>query len=165
MKKIPKDNKHLTRVPIEFADLFDEVKLKWWVNKYRRQLINSSTKIMVVVNIKCIDCMEPMRDMEFIGNFDGGKCCPKCNQIYSKYDITRKDYMYMRLKQRESCAICKTHEPKERGLFIDHCHKTGKVRGLLCGRCNSGIGFLKDNEEFMWSAIMYLKRHKANNSD
>jgi hypothetical protein len=50
------------------------------------------------------------------------------------------------------CQICSsTHK-----LCIDHCHATGKVRGILCSSCNRGIGFLKDNPKFLMAAVKYL---------
>jgi hypothetical protein len=60
-------------------------------------------------------------------------------------------------KQNHLCAICKRDErelPKR--LAVDHCHKTGKVRGLLCNDCNLAIGIMKDNPELLAAAIQYL---------
>lgn len=56
------------------------------------------------------------------------------------------------------CEICKkTSKENGKALAIDHCHTTGKIRGILCQKCNLGIGFLKDNIQFMKKAIKYLK--------
>ena len=57
--------------------------------------------------------------------------------------------------QNNKCAICKNEFTKTPS--IDHCHNTGLVRGLLCSDCNVGIGFLKDNKEYLSNAIKYLK--------
>lgn len=60
--------------------------------------------------------------------------------------------------QGDQCAICGTAEkPKSKGWSIDHCHKTGRVRGILCGSCNVGLGHFKDNPKFLIMAIEYLK--------
>lgn len=61
------------------------------------------------------------------------------------------------LKQQLSqCAIC--GEPiDEKTLNVDHCHSSWKVRGLLCRYCNLGLGKFKDNTEFLYNAIEYLK--------
>ena len=56
------------------------------------------------------------------------------------------------------CDIC-GHEPGKRKLVLDHCHETGKLRGLLCGNCNKGLGFFKDNASVLELAIRYLKHH------
>ncbi len=75
--------------------------------------------------------------------------------------LSDSEYMYMQLGQKHVCAICKKEETvKNRGkircLAIDHCHTTGKVRGLLCSRCNTGLGLFKDNPEYLQNAITYL---------
>lgn len=56
----------------------------------------------------------------------------------------------------KSCEICKL--PYEE-LHVDHCHQTGKLRGMLCTRCNSGLGFFQDNTRFLEEAIFYLDRN------
>ena len=71
-----------------------------------------------------------------------------------KYDITEEDYERMYEEQGGHCKICGA---KKKLLYIDHCHKTGKVRGLLCNHCNTGLGLLKDNVENLRSAIAYLE--------
>lgn len=53
-----------------------------------------------------------------------------------------------------SCAICKL--PGD-NLCVDHCHQTGKVRGMLCCRCNTGIGMFSDNTTYLEEAIIYLE--------
>lgn len=57
------------------------------------------------------------------------------------------------LEQKENCAICK--KPNKR-LHVDHCHSTGKVRGLLCYNCNNGLGRFKDNKTYLLDAASYL---------
>lgn len=54
----------------------------------------------------------------------------------------------------ECCMICGSTER----LCIDHCHKTSKVRGILCSRCNSGLGMFRDNIEYLAEAIKYLTK-------
>src|SRR5215203_575928 len=77
------------------------------------------------------------------------------NYAYKKkYKISLDDYNEMYSNQNGKCLIC-TNEFKS--LFVDHCHVTGKVRGLLCSTCNSGIGFLKDDIEMVRSALTYLE--------
>jgi len=80
-----------------------------------------------------------------------------------KYDLTLEQYDELLKSQDYKCAICKSSScgRKDRKiLFIDHCHNTGKVRGLLCNKCNCGIGNFKDKPEFLKEAIKYLERHK-----
>jgi hypothetical protein len=81
------------------------------------------------------------------------------SNLKSKYGITPEQKEEMFIAQGSCCAICKTTEPGGRwGWHIDHCHITGKVRGVVCNRCNIALGGFKDNIELLQSAIDYLKR-------
>lgn len=77
----------------------------------------------------------------------------KC-RLKRDYGITDEIYDALLKKQNHCCGICKT--PVSDVLHIDHCHTSKKVRGLLCGNCNRGLGFFKDNITFLWEAIKYL---------
>ncbi len=76
-----------------------------------------------------------------------------------KYNITIRDYDEMFEKQNGVCAICGLPEITRR-LSIDHDHKTGRVRGLLCVGCNITLGHAKENIERLRSMIAYLKKHE-----
>lgn len=76
------------------------------------------------------------------------------------YGMTFKDYEEMLFAQDGKCAICKTEPPKDQHktrLNIDHCHSTGKIRGLLCDCCNRALGLMRDNTELLQKAIAYLQ--------
>jgi hypothetical protein len=84
-----------------------------------------------------------------------------------RYGINYGQYQAMHDAQGGRCLICKkpetslnqyTHEP--RLLSVDHCHETGKVRGLLCKRCNTGIGAFEENPDLLKAAIRYIRKHK-----
>jgi hypothetical protein len=120
---------------------------------------------------KCPSCNAPIQSAYKNDVFNENRKCERCNWLNYKYKITHLDYAYMLAKQRGVCAICKKEETiiskktnKPRDLVIDHCHTTGKVRGLLCGGCNSGIGMLRDSDEALWNAIIYLKRSRDTDS-
>ena len=72
------------------------------------------------------------------------------------WDINRYNE-YVEL-QGNRCAICGTDNPGLSDWSADHCHTTNKPRGLLCVRCNAGLGYFKDNPEYLQSAIDYLKK-------
>lgn len=74
------------------------------------------------------------------------------------YNLTKEDYYSILENQNHSCKICGTHESKvfKQTLFVDHCHTTGKVRGLLCNSCNTGLGRFKDSQDILQKAIGYL---------
>jgi hypothetical protein len=75
-----------------------------------------------------------------------------------KFGLTLEDYSTMLKNQDNKCKICKIDQSLlSKNMYLDHCHKTGKVRGLLCNQCNSGIGLLKDSIIVLESAIKYLK--------
>lgn len=77
--------------------------------------------------------------------------------LRSRYGITAKQYDDMFEKQQGCCAICTTHATHLRKkLHIDHCHRTGKVRGLLCIKCNMAIGLLKDDKRKVLKVCEYL---------
>ena len=79
-----------------------------------------------------------------------------------KYGITIEDYNLLIEQQGGCCAICGSTEPKGRGPFfqVDHCHVTNRVRGLLCGPCNRGIGYLQDNPTVMRRAASYVEANQ-----
>lgn len=80
--------------------------------------------------------------------------CRECRKVplIKKYKVTSKQLDEMEANQQSKCAICKSKKP----LVIDHCHKTGAVRGLLCYSCNTGIGLLNDNSSTLGKARDYL---------
>lgn len=76
-----------------------------------------------------------------------------------EYGITLEQYDSMLAAQNNVCAICKEPPGKQR-LHVDHCHKTGQIRGLLCASCNIGIGYFRDSEALLGLAIQYLYNAK-----
>ena len=73
------------------------------------------------------------------------------------YGVSKEFLLDLRIKQDGKCAICGEAPKTARGLHVDHCHKTGAVRGLLCHGCNVGIGALRDDPEIISKALSYLK--------
>lgn len=77
------------------------------------------------------------------------------------WNLTLEDYDRMLAAQNGGCAICETKVNIENKRFaVDHCHKTNKIRGLLCDLCNRGIGLLREDEEILNKAITYIKKYK-----
>lgn len=72
------------------------------------------------------------------------------------YGITVELYDALFRRQQGKCAIC-LEPPKKSRLCVDHCHSTGKIRGLLCRTCNVGIGLLQDSEVILRRATGYLE--------
>ena len=82
----------------------------------------------------------------------------KHSEIKYKYGITIEEYNEKLERQGNGCAICKDEKPGggHNNLYVDHNHKTGKVRGLLCRSCNLMIGHAKDDTQLLATAINYL---------
>lgn len=77
------------------------------------------------------------------------------------YNITSEDFDNMLKKQGGTCAneACNYGLDDDHKLFVDHCHETDTVRGLLCHWCNSAEGFLKGSPEIALGLIDYMKKH------
>lgn len=75
-----------------------------------------------------------------------------------RYGIDRATYDAMLAAQHGRCAICGGPPGRSR-LHVDHDHITGAVRGLLCGPCNQGLGFLRDDPDVLRAALRYLEAH------
>jgi hypothetical protein len=76
--------------------------------------------------------------------------------LQNRYGITNDDYLKLLSNQKGVCKICKEKSTRLR-LLVDHNHKTGKVRGLLCERCNSLLGRVNDNSQILENASAYLR--------
>lgn len=73
------------------------------------------------------------------------------------YGITLDDYNKMFQKQEGCCASCGVHQSElKQPLFVDHDHKTGEVRALLCRHCNTALGYVKDDVNILKSLVNYL---------
>ncbi len=83
--------------------------------------------------------------------------------LLKKYGITSVEISDMLVLQHGLCAICSTSDPRSKdGTFVvDHCHATGKVRALLCGPCNTGLGMYKDQPAVLRAAADYLEKHSG----
>lgn len=73
------------------------------------------------------------------------------------YRMSKATFVAMYEEQGKRCAICKVKPEHPAGLLIDHNHATGKVRGLLCSGCNTGLGHLKDSPDVLEAAMQYLE--------
>jgi hypothetical protein len=85
----------------------------------------------------------------------------KEERLQKKYGISGDDKENMALAQDYSCAICEEKFEDNRKLHVDHCHATGKVRGLLCSQCNQAIGLFRESRAALLSAVAYLDMHRS----
>lgn len=89
------------------------------------------------------------------------------NLIWGRYKLSWEKYLELHSVNSGGCAICKSplslvknKESKFPTAIVDHCHTTGKVRGLLCSSCNKGLGHFKDSANFLEKASQYIKETK-----
>ncbi len=83
------------------------------------------------------------------------------SHLKKAYGITLNDYEVLLENQQNLCAICSRPERINKAyLAVDHCHTTGKVRGLLCQACNTTLGKVEEREDLLLKMVDYLRTHK-----
>jgi len=83
------------------------------------------------------------------------------NYLKRTYGITLEEYQIILENQNFSCAICLEHiDNVLNTLYVDHCHTTGKIRGLLCSKCNVSLGLMKENTTNIIRMLNYLEINK-----
>lgn len=86
----------------------------------------------------------------------------RTKQLQYKYGITIEDYDALREEQDFCCAICAKHELEfKKSLCVDHDHKTGAVRQLLCQNCNTALGLLEEDKGIVYSLLAYIEKHNG----
>lgn len=79
--------------------------------------------------------------------------------LKKKFGITLVQYNQLFTEQTGSCALCDKHQSEQRkAMAVDHDHKTGEIRALLCHNCNVGLGNFQDNQDLLQKAINYLNK-------
>lgn len=110
---------------------------------------------------ECIECERQKERDRYYQNHEENKQKLRQKVRFVYYGVTENQYQEMIQKQNNTCAICNTSEPGGRGGWhVDHNHTTGKVRGLLCHCCNTGLGLFKDSQELLIKAKDYLNECK-----
>lgn len=89
----------------------------------------------------------------YAANAGKAKASSRARHLRRKYGLSPEQVEGLKEMQANKCAICKTPT----SLVVDHDHKTGKVRGLLCHLCNSSLGGFRDSPELLQSAVEYLQ--------
>jgi hypothetical protein len=86
----------------------------------------------------------------------------KERQLRVRYGMTYADRDALLSRQGGCCCICGRTDPgSNKDWAVDHCHLTQRVRGILCHKCNTGVGLFDDNIETLKAAISYLEKHNA----
>jgi Recombination endonuclease VII len=117
---------------------------------------------------RCPACQQTKSVREFHKNKSGSDgfaaYCKPCFVEKSRpsvrkrrYGLALAEYDNLLLRQNGKCAICKRPPYTKKGLVVDHCHRTGAIRGILCSRCNSALGLLDDDPALVEQALAYLR--------
>lgn len=108
----------------------------------------------------CKDCCKEYTQQDRRTNPEKFRRWDRKNRL-KLYGLTPQEYEEMVERQNGVCAICGFPESAGKLLGVDHCHRTGKVRQLLCSNCNNGLGKFKDDLVLLRKATGYLERHAA----
>lgn len=130
----------------------------------RKYPLDATERICRICNVeKPINCFPPNR-IRSDGYVEADGRCYDCRKPeksamdrLAKYGITDQEFQAMLLAQSNRCAICQNVFKTSKSTHVDHCHNTGRVRGLLCHDCNTGIGKLRDSVDLLQRAIDYLR--------
>lgn len=122
----------------------------------------------------CLACRQAKPATEEHYGFSKGSPWPRCRPCIAKaesakasylrrlYGLTKSDYDVMLMRQDGRCAICRRPPSVQiRRLGVDHDHRTGRIRGLLCSGCNVGIAGLREDPEVFAAALRYLELHRS----
>lgn len=102
---------------------------------------------------------EPPKPREYASPQEAKRAYNRAYNLKASFGITLDDYEALRIIQEGACAICKestAKAPRGGNFAVDHCHRTGVIRGLLCFPCNAGVGNFRDDPEVIKKAITYL---------
>ena len=126
-----------------------------YVQEHREMLIESRKKYYK-------DNREILSEKHRVYNgSNAAKEAGRNSKYLKKYGITLGMYNAMLVEQSNKCAICKHDQIAGWYLSVDHDHVTGQVRGLLCYRCNSALGFLREDPILLSRALEYLSKSKS----
>jgi hypothetical protein len=140
-----------------------------WESKLRTRGIDPATRERRPHNRAKTHCYKghPLNGDNVWINREGNRVCKRCRaevafqqNLKKEYGLTVEDYLELLMAQDGQCGIC--NRPfAETGaqINVDHCHRTGAIRGLLCRACNLGLGHFDDNLETIQKAITYLQLH------
>lgn len=135
------------------------------------------TKVKLAMTKICKTCQVPkIADFHFS---IGARVCKQCKNLArapkrpaqmlkARYGITMHEYDALLKRQDNKCAVCfkaetsKHQNGKIKRLAVDHDHKTGKVRGLLCKACNQSLGLISENIDTALGLVEYIQLHKKN---
>jgi hypothetical protein len=116
------------------------------------------------LRISCKECeskrSKELRKKALESDYIGTRLKERAGNLKRMFGMSLEDYEQRATKQNNVCAICQKQCKSGKRLAVDHNHKTGKIRDLLCGNCNGGLGKFQDDPELLEKAAEYLRKHK-----
>lgn len=116
---------------------------------------------------RCKSCDDLARKKWAIDNPERAHLSQRERNLKHRFSVDLKWYEKQFEKQNYSCAICKSKTNKTAGdrefwnFSVDHCHNSGKVRGILCNNCNRALGLFQDNPKLIRKAAEYVEEHRT----
>lgn len=122
-----------------------------------KPLVHGSQRAYQTYGCRCEPCVMGVRERarKYHENY---KERIAAKRLLREYGITQADYDRMLDEQGGVCLICAGTRPDGKPLYVDHCHTSGAVRGLLCTQCNTGLGMFSDDPDRLLAAAAYLLR-------
>ena len=141
---------------------------KEWANKNKEHLREYNKAQYALNPEKKKAAAKRYRELNIERSRENNKIWRQKNQDYvrnkflsTRYNLSIETYEAMFKSQNGGCKVCGKQNLDGKRLFVDHDHKTGTVRGLLCHHCNAGMGHFFDDPSLLESAINYLKDHNS----
>lgn len=136
-----------------------------WMKEYRKKFEGKIREQQKIYQFKWYNDNKERLKKNFKAYYEINKEAFKIRNkksYFRRYGITYEEAMAMWIKQNKLCRICNTEllplgTQLTKGFCVDHDHKTGKFRGILCHNCNAGIGMFKENIELIKLAVKYLE--------
>ena len=110
-----------------------------------------------LLSARCRPCSAKYVKVWRANNVDKVRRDQRASHVRREYGLGWEEYERMHQEQFGCCAICFSAIDLLKTTHVDHCHSSGRIRGLLCLQCNSGLGQFEDDTERLMRAIMYLR--------
>jgi len=124
-------------------------KLEKDINEFHKKSTNKNG-----YSLRCKEC----KKLSSVKYYENNKYKIKEYQLKYNYGLTKEQYEQMLITQDGKCAICNKIFNNKKAMHVDHNHKTGKIRQLLCQHCNTAIAFLNEDISILSRAIDYLNK-------
>lgn len=133
-------------------------------DEHKRKRAESMARTLASQVRTCVKCGDAYQPTSSAQRYCSGRCWQSARRRRTpsvRFTVPKAEYQRLLQKQDCRCAICGSisgSNGRNDRLAVDHCHNTNEVRGLLCHRCNTAIGLMRDDVDLLASAIRYLSK-------